>query len=338
MSRRGRRNPHKAKQGLTLWLCGLPAALVGCSGVQSALEPAGEHASDQAQLFWWMTAGSVLIWLIVMGLTWYAVSTPERSSLTGARRLIVIGGLIVPSVLLTALLCHGLALLPQFLAAPAAGSLEIQVRGEQWWWRVRYLPDGRAPIELANEIRLPVGEPVEFELESLDVIHSFWIPSLGGKVDMIPGRRTRLMLKPTRTGTFRGACAEYCGASHAFMNFSVVVQEREAFDDWLARQARPARHPTQALPSRGHEVLIANGCGACHTLRGTAADGVIGPDLTHVGSRLSLAAGLLENERLDFVRWIGGTKSVKPEAHMPAFGMLPADDLQALGAYLEALE
>ena len=151
-------------------------------------------------------------------------------------------------------------------------------------------------VELANEIRLPVGEPVEFQLESPDVIHSFWIPSLGGKIDMIPGRVNRLALEPTRTGIFRGVCAEYCGTSHALMSFYVVVLEQEDFAAWLAHQHAPAQPPAQPLAARGQELFLANGCGACHTVRGTPADGVVGPDLTHVGSRLSLGAGILPNE------------------------------------------
>jgi cytochrome c oxidase subunit II len=305
---------------------------------QSALEPAGKQAEELATLFWWMTAGTALIWLVVIGLALYAVYTPERKSLAGARRLIVIGGVVVPSVVLTALLFYALGLLPKFSAPSPPGSLRIEVRGEQYWWRVRYLPEGRAPIDLANEIRLPVGAPVELELESQDVIHSFWIPALGGKVDMIPGRRTRLALWPTRTGTFRGACAEYCGASHAFMSFAVVVQEPAEFARWLEQQAAPARPPAEPRARAGQDSLFANGCGACHRVRGTDADGVIGPDLTHVGSRLTLAAGMLDNHDAAFNRWVTHTKALKPGAHMPAFGMLPASELEALAAYLESLQ
>jgi cytochrome c oxidase subunit 2 len=316
----------------------IAAALVGCSGVQSALDPAGDQAERLAQLFWWMTGGVLFIWLAVLGLALYAVITPERQDLTGPRRLIVWGGVIVPTVLLSLLLVYGLALVPEFLAPARPGSLRVRVIGEQYWWRVRYQPEGHAPVDLANEIRLPVGEEVEFLLESKDVIHSFWIPALGGKVDMIPGRQTRLRLLPTRTGTFRGTCAEYCGASHALMSFAVVVQERAEFEGWLAAQAAPSRPPSVALERQGRDVLFANGCGACHTLRGTTADGVIGPDLTHVGGRASLAAGVLPNHAAGFSRWIAATDELKPGVHMPAFGMLAAPDSRALAAYLESLE
>jgi cytochrome c oxidase subunit 2 len=193
-------------------------------------------------------------------------------------------------------------------------------------------------MELANEIRLPVGERVAFHLESPDVIHSFWIPALSGKMDMIPGRQTRLALEPTRTGVFRGACAEYCGTSHALMSFDVVVLEPADFARWLEQQRAPAQPPVQPLAVHGQELFLANGCGACHTVRGTPADGVVGPDLTHVGSRLSLGAATLSNDPEAFQRWVANTDHVKPGVHMPAFGMLPPEDLRALAAYLDALQ
>jgi cytochrome c oxidase subunit 2 len=203
---------------------------------------------------------------------------------------------------------------------------------------VRYQISDGEPVVLANEIRLAVDEPVEFRLESPDVIHSFWIPSLGGKIDMIPGRVTRLALTPTKTGVFRGSCAEYCGTSHALMSFYVVVHEKEDFARWLAHQQTLARPPDAPLPARGRELFLASGCGACHTIRGTPANGIIGPDLTHVGSRLSIGAGALPNNAEALLRWIARTEHVKPEVLMPAFGMLPQEELQALAMYLEGLK
>ena len=317
---------------------GLALVVSGCSGAQSALAPAGREAQQLAQIFWWMAGGTLLIWLVVIGLALYAVRAPERQDSSGPRRLIVWGGVVVPTLTLTALAAYALSLLPEFLAPAAPGSLRVAVTGEQYWWRVRYLPSGGEPVDLANEIRLPAGEEVEFSLDSRDVIHSFWIPALGGKVDMIPGRTTRLRLSPTRPGHYRGTCAEYCGASHAFMAFPVVVQEKAEFERWLDAQRAPAREPRGPLAERGREQLLANGCGACHSVRGTPADGVVGPDLTHVGGRLSLGAGLLPNQTADFAAWVSTTKALKPGVHMPAFGMLAASDLGALSAYLESLE
>jgi cytochrome c oxidase subunit 2 len=315
--------------------------LVGCGGPQSTLDPAGRGAENIAELFWWMTAGAILIWLAVIGLSFYAMRVrPEAHSQRRANLLIIGGGAIIPTVVLSGLLAYGLSLMPTLLAPAPEGSLNIAVSGEQWWWRVRYrAPGGNGgAVELANEIRLPVGERVEFHLESPDVIHSFWIPALGGKIDMIPGRSNRLTLEPTRTGVFRGACAEYCGTSHALMSFYVVVLEKADFAAWLEHQQKPAQSPVQPLADRGQELFLANGCGACHTVRGTPADGVVGPDLTHIGSRLSLGAGILPNEPDAFLQWTARTGDVKPGVHMPAFGMLPPEDLRALAVYLEGLQ
>jgi cytochrome c oxidase subunit II len=322
-----------------LWAgIGVSFAVSSCRGSQSTLDPAGDQAERLAHIFWWMTGSAAVIWVVVIAIALYAAFTPERENLDGPRRLIVYGGVVVPSLLLTVLLVYGLALLPAFHSPAGPESLRVHVTGEQYWWRVRYLPSRGAPVDLANEIRLPVGEEVEFVLESRDVIHSFWIPALAGKVDMLPGRQTRLRLTPSRTGSFRGVCAEYCGTSHALMGFAVIVQAKPDFERWLEAQAAPARPADDAVARRGEAVLFENGCGACHTLRGTRADGVIGPDLTHVGGRASLAAGILSNGAADFSRWIAATSELKPGVHMPAFGMLAPPELSALAAYLESLE
>ena len=316
--------------------------LGGCAGRQSALEPAGRGAEEIAHLFWWMTVGAFVVCAGLVALTIHVIrSRPVAGQGNRAAMLIIGGGAVVPTLVLAGLLIYGLSMLPRLLVRAPEGSLKIVVVGEQWWWRVRYhSPDGE-PFDLANEIRLPVGEPVQFELESRDVIHSFWIPSLGGKIDMIPGRRTRLALEPTRTGFFRGVCAEYCGTSHALMAFEVVVMEKTDFAHWLDAQRAPAaeppasREPSIAL---GRERFFANGCSACHAIRGTEARGVVGPDLTHVGSRRTLGAGIVPNDPGGFIRWIGQTDRVKPGVHMPHFGMLPRDELRALADYLESLQ
>jgi cytochrome c oxidase subunit 2 len=252
--------------------------------------------------------------------------------------LILGGGVALPVVVLAGTLSYGLALLPSLLPSPNDGGLEIEVTGEQWWWRVRYLPEAGSPVDVANEIRLPAGEPVTLTLLSDNVIHSFWIPALGGKADMIPGHRVRLTLEPTKPGVYRGVCAEYCGTSHALMAFPVVVHERAEFDAWLARQRAPAADLLGQSATAGADAFLRNGCGACHAVRGTPARGTVGPDLTHVGGRLSLAAGTLPNDAAAFSRWIAVTHELKPGAHMPAFGMLPSQELDVLAAYLEALQ
>ncbi|SDS64625.1 cytochrome c oxidase subunit 2 [Halopseudomonas xinjiangensis] len=312
--------------------------LGACDGRQSALHPAGRGAEDIAELFWWMCIGGMLIWVAVLALAYYVTKArPEAHSETSARWLILGGGVAFPIVVLTILLMYGLAMMPGLRSA-ADADLRIAVAGEQWWWRVRYQPEGSEAIELANEIRLPVGSKVVFELSSPDVIHSFWIPSLGGKMDMIPGRVNELVLEPTRTGVFRGVCAEYCGSSHALMEFEAVVMPVEEFDAWLAAQAQPAQPPRTENGRKGEAAFERNGCGACHSIRGTDADGMLGPDLTHVGSRLSLAAGTLGVDVADFERWIAQTHRIKPDAHMPAFDMLPEAELRNMAHYLSELK
>ena len=314
-------------------------ALAGCSGPQSSLDPAGRGAERIAELFWWMTGGAIAVWLFVAWLAWSAIR--GRAAAFDARRArlyIIGGGAVLPTVVLTGLLVYGLGMMPELLRPAPPDALRVTVIGEQWWWRVRYHLDGGGHVETANEIRLPVNRPVEFILESPDVIHAFWIPALGGKMDMIPGRTTRLLLEPTRTGTFRGVCAEYCGDSHAYMAFAVVVTDDVAFAEWLDLQRQAAQAVDDEQLQRGRDSFLANGCGSCHAVRGIDAPGSIGPDLTHVGGRLTLAAGLLRNEPAEYRRWLEATDQLKPGVHMPHFGMLPPDELDALAAYLASLQ
>lgn len=215
--------------------------LEGCTGPQSTLSPAGEGAENVATLFWWMLGGLTVIWIAVVLLTVWAKRARENPNRRRQARLLILGGAIAPAVVLCGLLIYGLALIPGLTAPPPQGTLRIHIFGEQWWWRVRYEPPGGEAFELANEIHLPVGEKVEFLLHSTNVIHSFWIPSLGGKMDMIPGRVNRLVLHPSRTGVYRGVCAEYCGTAHAKMSFHAIVVPAEAFRDWMTRQAMPSK-------------------------------------------------------------------------------------------------
>ena len=313
------------------------ASAGACSGVQSSLAPSGRDAESIAALFWCMTAVALVVWLGVVALAFYYARRPSASPSRRRDRLLIVGGgVLLPTVSVTVLLVYGLAMLPGTVARAPEGSLQIHVIGEQWWWRVHY-PSSDGTVTLANEVRLPVGEPVQFRLESDNVIHSFWIPSLAGKMDMIPGRVTWLTVRPTRTGVFRGACAEYCGTAHALMAFYAEVMEKDAFERWLAAQANPAVRPADANAARGEALFLANGCGACHAIRGISAAGTIGPDLTHVGSRLSIGAGILPTESDAFRHWIARTEHVKPGVHMPHFGMLPDAELRALSAYLHGL-
>jgi len=301
----------------------------------STLESAGRSAAEVASLLGIMTAGAVAIWLLVTLLALHATRAhrtawSERAGLW----LIVGGGVALPLVVLSALLIVGMPELSRQLKAAPAGTLRVFVSGEQWWWRVRYEQPGAPPIELANELRLPLGQTIEVVLTSVDVIHSFWVPSLAGKMDMIPGRVTRLILEPERSGFYRGVCAEYCGASHARMGFAVEVMEPPAFAEWLAAQARSA----VASDSAGSRAFVSSGCAACHTVRGTDADASIGPDLTHIGSRLTIAGGAMPNTIEDLERWIANPAAIKPGSLMPPFGSLPPADLRALAAYMKDLQ
>jgi cytochrome c oxidase subunit 2 len=204
---------------------------------------------------------------------------------------------------------------------------------------VHYLDaEGATRVVGANEIRIPVGRPIEFVLKTRDVIHSFWVPSLAGKLDMIPGHTNAYRFAAERPGIYRGQCAEYCGAQHALMAFYVVAMTGEDFDAWYAREAKPAAEPDTPFLARGKTLFLETGCGACHVVRGTPADGRLGPDLTHVGSRLSLAAGTFPNNQGTLAGWIASAQHLKPGNLMPSFGNLQGEELRAIAAYMESLK
>lgn len=305
--------------------------LAGCNPEQSALHPAGEDAENLANLFWFMTIGGALLWAMVMGAAIYAVLGRKRPrSERFADRFIFAGGVAFPTVALAALLVFGLALLPDWAEADAP-DLRIHVGAEQYWWRVDYEgPDG-GRIASANEIHLPAGGTIEFVLTSTDVIHSFWIPALGGKMDVIPGRTNVLRLKPTKPGIYRGVCAEFCGPSHALMAFPVIVHEARDFENWLASQRQPASPD-------GAETFLAAGCGACHMVRGVTEAGSVGPDLTHLASRRTIAAGTLPLTEENLADWLVAPTHIKPDARMPSFASLPDTDRRAIVDFLMGLQ
>lgn len=312
--------------------------LNGCDGPQSALNPAGDGAQQVADLFYAMVVGATLIWLIVVGLAVWAMLSERAFHRRTVSILVIGGGAVFPTLVLTALLCYGLRMIPELNSPAPSGAIAVDVAGVRWWWRVTYRDEAAAAeFELANELVLPVGRPVNFKLSSEDVIHAFWIPSLGGKVDMIPGRETHLKLIPNREGIYRGVCAEYCGESHAHMHFIVKVVSEAEYEQWLDRQRTPAAADSE-LAENGLALFLQRGCSACHTIRGTEAEGTIGPDLTHVGSRESLAAGLLPNELPQLHRWLIETETLKPGVEMPQFDALSTTEVDLLGRYLEQLK
>ena len=323
-------------------------AVTACGPRQSALHPAGEEAAGIARLFWIMAGAGAAIWLIVLGFALYAVIGRNRPTTERfADRFIFIGGVVFPTLTLAALLIVGLSLLPDW-RADQPPALRVHVSAEQFWWRITYEAPGtyentgtyETPgtydntggplIESANEVHLPANSVVEFVITSPDVIHSFWIPALGGKMDAIPGRTNVLRLTPTSPGTYRGVCAEYCGLSHALMAFVVTVHPPDAFATWLAAEATPATATADAAPFRQA------GCAACHRIRGVMEQGRIGPDLTHFASRQTIGAGTLPLTPTDLRDWLRATDAVKPDVHMPAYSMLPDREVDRLvGALME---
>ena len=301
------------------------------------LDPAGIEASRVLDLFWLLLAGAVIIWLLVVGGTWYAIRARRQHSEQTGRRLILIGGVLLPTVLLAALAVASLRLMADLrITEPAAA---IRVTGEQFWWRVEYLDDdGTVVLETANEFALPREVATELQLITADVIHSFWVPALAGKVDMIPGMNNRLLLEPQRTGTFRGQCAEFCGDSHAWMAFRVRVMEPADHAAWLAHHRQPAAQPDERAERRGQALFLAYGCGACHRVRGTPAEGRLGPDLTHLADRRAIAAETLANDPEALLDWLRHPQMIKPGVSMPSFAMLRQDELSDIVRYLGSLE
>ncbi len=224
------------------------------------------------------------------------------------------------------------------VAMPAkAADLTLEVTASQWWWNVRYgRRDAARVFEVANEIHIPVGKPVRLELSSADVIHSFWVPQLVGKTDVIPGQTNVMWLQADQAGTYRGQCGEYCGAQHAHMALFVVADAPEQYQAWEARQLADAAPPTTERVRSGAQTFVAH-CGACHRVRGTEAGGILGPDLTHLMSRKTIAAGVLPNTPDNLAAWIADAQASKPGSRMPTLA-LSVPDLAAVLAYLDTLQ
>jgi cytochrome c oxidase subunit II len=327
------RNPHA-------WIAGCVAmGLTGCGDNQSVLNPKGPDAVELAHLSWLLFIGGTAILLLVIVAAALAIFGPPRArAAIASPNMVVWAGIAFPVVVLTALLTYGVWLTrSQQAHVDDSTAVRIAVVGEQWWWRVAYWGEKGTSIRSANEIRIPVGRSVVFELTSADVIHSFWVPSLAGKIDMIPGRTTYLRMKADHAGVFRGQCAEYCGGPHALMAFEVVAMPPDQFETWLRQRAAPAAAPTTEVAQRGRDRFLAAGCGACHTVRGTPAAGTIGPDLTHLGSRRSVGIDTAAMSEDNVARFIRDGQHVKPGNLMPPFRVFAPADLSAVSAYLTGL-
>jgi cytochrome c oxidase subunit 2 len=305
--------------------------------LQSVLHPAGADAELIGQFAWVLFGAGALIFIAVLVLLALSLRRHDRP----LRPVLWIagGGVALPVLLLTALLGWSTWRSAQLVPQGSGKAMTISVTGKMWWWEVHYRdPAGGREIATANEIRIPVGRTVYLGLNAADVIHSLWVPALAGKRDMIPGRVTGLTLRADKPGVYRGQCAEYCGTQHAHMALHVVALAPAEFDAWLAHQARPASVPAAELPARGRAVFLAQRCQSCHTIRGVAESSRLGPDLTHVGSRLQIGAGLLRNHRGALAGWIADPQALKPGVFMPAASGLDGESLRALAAYLEHLQ
>ncbi len=310
------------------------------SPLQSVLHPGGPDAAIMAHMAWVLFGGGALVFAAVMALLILALRGGPRP--VRPMRWIAGAGVAFPVLVLSALLAWSTWQSARLSVQTSRLPLQLAVSAKMWWWEVRYPGQGGTPdVASANEIHIPAGQDVYIGLSTTDVIHSLWIPALNGKMDALPGRVTGLTLHAARPGVYRGQCAEYCGEQHARMALHVVAHTPQDFAAWLAKQARPAAEPANAFLARGRQAFVDQRCGACHTIRGIdAVPGAkaLGPDLTHVGSRLHIAAGTLRNHRGTLAGWIADPQSIKPGARMPAASDLDGETLRALATYLESLE
>jgi cytochrome c oxidase subunit 2 len=321
-------------------------ASTACAGVQSPLSPAGEQAHTVFSLLELMT------W--VCGIMYAAVLVFLGWGIWRARRRIQGAPMVEPAdiglnrslKIWAAVVVAGLTVLitASFFAERSLASARLQqamivrVTGHQWWWRIEYRDPATGKwIETANELHLPIDATARIELGSADVIHSFWVPNVAGKMDVIPGRANTIFVTPRRVGWFRGQCAEFCGAQHAHMAFDVKVETPAEFAGWLKGQAHPAAQPTDAVLNRGMEIVNAGQCAMCHVVRGGAAAGRAGPDLTHIGARRSVAAGTLPMSRGALQGWVAQPQALKPGTMMPAIALAPTD-ADAVSRYLLSLK
>jgi len=309
---------------------------------QNALHPASKQEHSISVLWWVMLAGCSIGFCVVATLLLLGWVRRNRDSLPfgggdRAGTAMVVGlGVFVPIVVLSSLFVWSDLFLIRTTEAPAANStrMSIQVIGHDWWWEVRY-PGGRAVT--ANEIHIPVRTRVDVAGTTADVIHSFWVPELNRKADLIPGRVNHPLLDADRPGEYRGQCAEFCGLQHAHMAVLVFVQSKRDFQSWLANMTKPAREPADTKARRGRELFLSESCSGCHQIRGTSARGQIGPDLTHVATRTTLASGTIPNTPASLADWIRDPQHFKPGNKMPALELTDGD-IEALTAYLEGLK
>lgn len=325
-----------------IWAFAVIATMTGCDG--GMLDPQSSRA-ETVVLLWWVMFGiaAVVMALVTIVLLWALrrasrSNAPARQGVLGRDRFFVLGGgIALPVVVMVVLMVLTVWSGRAITEAAEDDAVVVEVVGHQWWWEIRY-PDH--DVVTANEIHIPADEAVEFRLISGDVIHSFWVPELSGKIDLIPGRTNTLIVEASQPGEYLGQCAEFCGLQHAKMRILVVAEEREDFDEWLSLMQQP---PPPVEPSddnllfEGQQAFLGSACVYCHTIDGTNATGTLGPDLTHLASRQRLASNVIPNTRGHLAGWILDPQSIKPGTQMPPM-QLSADQLEALLDYLGSLE
>jgi cytochrome c oxidase subunit II len=310
------------------------------SGNQSVLNPHGPVATALAGLSWYLIAVLGIAYVATMILLFVAILRARRGRALSDRsswRITVGWGLAVPLVVLTSILIYSISAGSIMAAKLPTDALVVHVVGKQFWWQVQYLKHGVVIGNTANEIHVPVGTPVKIKLSSTDVIHSFWVPNLTGKVDLIPGRTNETWLGVDSPGVWRGQCAEFCGSQHAHMSLEIVAEAPEKFSEWLAWQAQPALRPDAPSAVQGREVFLSQPCVMCHTIRGTLASATAGPDLTHVAGRRTIAAATRTNIPEHLGGWISNAQAIKPGTKMPRMS-LASGQVDALVAYLGTLQ
>jgi cytochrome c oxidase subunit 2 len=300
----------------------------------SILDPQGHEARALKGVWWLMFGLAAGVYVVVAGLIVFAIVRNRRGDSSASRlndhAFVVIGGLVVPVAILMLLAVVTVRTTTE-VRQPQQGALAIDVRAHDWWWEVRYRD---ADVVTANEIHVPVGRQVAITIRTADVIHSFWVPQLAGKLDAVPGQDNVLRLTAEHAGVFRGECAEFCGLQHANMNFLVIAEDPTRFGQWLQTEAQPAGLPSSDDTERGRIVFERESCAGCHTIRGTTAVGTLGPDLTHMGSRRTIGAATVANTTANLAGWISDAQSIKPGNKMPPVNLEP-DDLLALVRYLQ---
>ncbi|MFN8467103.1 MAG: cytochrome c oxidase subunit II [Caldilineaceae bacterium] len=324
----------------------VPAALLGgCANAPSTLSPRGPAAHQLATLWWVLFTTAAVVFVVVMGLMLYALfrrrsgqhaggPTGIAGGTVGSRSYFVtVGGGLIPALILVGVMIYTVSV-QNALSMPKEPALRVQLIGHQWWWEVRYSDEG---VVTANEVHIPAGTPVLFELTSADVIHSFWPPQLQAKMDLLPGQTNTTWLTANQPGVYRAQCAEYCGLQHAHMGLMIVAESEQQYAAWIQTQRQDAPRPADPVLKQGEQVFFGSACVYCHTIRGTIATGKIGPDLTHIATRQTLGAGILPNNIGNLSGWIVNSQTIKPGNQMPPM-YLNGNDLNALVAYLQSLK